>query len=305
MLIYVLASFAATFLYACGSHFDKFLLSKGSNKDNNICSMLIFSSLLSGLFFIPVTLILSGFHIELDLVAISASIGAAIVYILACFLYFNALEKNDASIIITMFQLTPVFTYLLSAACFDEVFTPRQLIGSAIVIFSAVGISFGVKSRKKQGRYQAFVLVMCSSILYSLYYFLMDVAIRHVEYHSCVFFYQIGLILIGLLIILNKENRDRFKRLIKRRGKSFFAINMSNELFCSIATFLVNFANTVLPITMINVIDGFQGCFSFLIAFIGTKFLPKFFKENLSKKVVIRKISFMTISVIGLVLVLL
>ena len=39
---------------------------------------------------------------------------AGIVYELATYVYFKALQDNDASMVVIMFQLIPVFSYIIS-----------------------------------------------------------------------------------------------------------------------------------------------------------------------------------------------
>ena len=57
-----------------------------------------------------------------------------------------------------------------------------------------------------------------------------------------------------------------------------------------------------IPLALANVLNGFQGAFVFILGAIGTKFLPKYFKENMNKKVVIQKVSCIILSIIGLII---
>ena len=68
-----------------------------------------------------------------------------------------------------------------------------------------------------------------------------------------------------------------------------------------IANLLVNFANVTIPIAIANILNGFQGAFVFVLGAIGVKVLPKYLKENLSKKIVVQKTSCIALSIVGLV----
>ena len=65
---------------------------------------------------------------------------------------------------------------------------------------------------------------------------------------------------------------------------------------------LVNYANVTIPLALANVLNGFQGAFVFILGVIGVKLLPKYFKENISKKIVVQKISCIIISIVGLII---
>lgn len=298
----ILASFLATFLWAITDFIDKFLVSRGRNSSNNIKSLLVFSTLIAGMIFVPISLFLANFNIGISLISFVSSITASVVYILATVCYYYALRKNDASSIVSMFQLTPVFTYIFSFIFYGETFTLRQMIGASMIIISSIAIGLSLKNRRKEGRYRALIMIILSAILFGLNYSLMDTAIRNSSYDACYFWNQIGFLSIGIVLISIKSYRRAFKNMVKNNGKGYFALNSINELLNSAAGALVNFANTLIPIAFVNIISGFEGAISFIIGAIGVKILPRFFKENLKKKTVIRKVICIIISVIGLIL---
>lgn len=143
--------------------------------------------------------------------------------------------------------------------------------------------------------------MILSSLCYAIYFVLFDVAIRHSSYNSCTFWYQIGLLVIGIVLICIKNYRTTFIKALKNNGKTYLLLNITNEVLNLIANFLVNFATIAIPIALANVLNGFQGAFVFILGIIGMKFLPKYFKEDLSKKVVLQKVSYIVLSAIGLV----
>ena len=141
----------ASFLWATTNHIDKFMITTIDETGGSIKTLLIFSTFIAGLIFTPTWLILSGFSVPISILSLSCTLLASITYILATYLYFIVLNKNDASIVVIMFQLIPVFSYFISLILFKENLTIRQIIGSIIIIISAVLISFdfGKKNDKK------------------------------------------------------------------------------------------------------------------------------------------------------------
>ena len=90
---------------------------------------------------------------------------------------------------------------------------------------------------------------------------------------------------------------------ITQKNKKYFSFNAVNEVLNLIANLLVNFANVTIPIAMANILNGFQGAFVFILGAIGVKVLPKYFKEDLSKKIIVQKVSCIVLSVVGLIVI--
>ena len=200
-----------------------------------------------------------------------------------------------------MFQLIPVFSYILAYIFFKETLTKWQIIGSIIIILSAVLISFDFEEKNNKSKFKALLLMTLSSLFYAVYFILFDIAIRDSSYNSCAFWYQIGFLLIGLFLMCIRSFRTTFINAIKTNGKKYFSFNAVNEILNLIANLLVNFANVTIPIAMANILNGFQGAFVFILGAIGVKVLPKYFKEDLSKKIIVQKVSCIVLSIVGLV----
>ena len=297
----VVITIFASFLWALTNHIDKFMINGIDESASSVKTLLVFSTLVAGIIFTPIWLIVSKFSVAISNLSLISVFVAAIIYTLATYFYFKALSKNDASIVVVMFQLIPVFSYILALIFFKENLTIQQIIGSIIIILSAVIISFDLEEKNNNSKFQALVLMIFSSLLYATYFILFDVAIRHSSYNSCAFWYQVGFILIGIVLMCVKSFRTTFIKAIKTNGKRYLSLNVTNEAINLWANLLVNFANVTIPIAIANILNGFQGAFVFILGVIGVKLLPKYFKEDLRRKIVIQKVGCIVLSVIGLV----
>lgn len=302
MAVAVLITLFASFLWAITNHIDKYMLCNIDNSTSNIKTLLVFSSLIAGVVLSPIWLLINKFQIQINITSLVFVFVSAVLYVLATFFYFKALEKNDASIVVVMFQLIPVFSYIMSLIFFKENLTMQQIIGSIVIILSAIIISYDFEEKSNKGKFKALVLMTLSSLCYAIYFILFDVAIRHSSYNSCAFWYQIGFLLIGIILICIKSYRVTFINAIKNNGKKYFALNTINEVINLIANLIANFANLTIPIALVNIFNGFQGAFVFVLGILGTRFLPRYFKENLNKKIVLQKVSCITLSIIGLII---
>lgn len=290
----------ASFLWAITNHMDKFLVAGDEKSPNGIRTLLVFSTLVAGVIISPIWLIASKFSIGISWLSLACIAGGAIFSILGVYLYFKALEKNDASIIVVMFQLIPVFSYILALIFFKENLTTKQLIGSVVIILSAVFISLEFGEKNKKGKWAALALMALSSLCYSTYYIFFDFGIRHSPYKSCAFWFQIMYLIIGLILFCNKSFRNEFVSAIRNNGKRYITLNLSNEALNLIAMMLVNFANVTIPLAIANVCNGFQAAFVFILGVLGVTFFPKYFKEDLRKKVVFKKVGCIILGIAGL-----
>lgn len=300
MTLAVCLTIFASFLWAVTNHIDKFMINGINEAGNNIKTLLVFSTLVTGVIFAPICLIVSKFQVSISMLSFISVILSSFIYILATYLYYKALEKNDASMVVVMFQLIPVFSYLLELIIFKENLTIKQTIGSLVIISSTIFISINFEEKNKSPKWLALILMTLSSLLYAIYFFLFDIGIRNSEYISCIFWFQIGFLILGIFFICIKSFRVTFFRAIKTNGKRYLSLNITNEVLNIIANSAVNFANLIIPLALANVLDGFQGAFAFILGVIGMKLLPKYFKETISKKIVIQKIGCILLSILGL-----
>ena len=298
----VFISICASLLCWLTNYIDKFLLNGIDETGSNIKTLLVFSTLVAWIVLLPVWLIICKFNVSISNISLIAVLSSSVIYILASYFYLKALEKNETSIVVVMFQLIPVFSYLLALIFFKENLTVQQIIWSIIIILSAVLISIDFEEQNNNGKRLALILVAISSLLYAIFFFLFDIWIRYNSYNSCAFWFQIGLLIQGIIFICIKSFRTIFIKAIKNNGKKYFSLNITNEAINLVANLSVNFANVTIPLALANVLNGFQGAFVFILWVIGVKFLPKYFKENMSKKVVIQKISCIVLSIIGLII---
>lgn len=301
MTIAVVITLFASFLWAITNHIDKYMLCKIDSSTSNVKTLLLFSSFVAGIVLSPVWLLISMFQIQISILSLVFVFGAAILYILATYFYFKALEKNDASIVVVMFQLIPVFSYVFSLIFFKEVLSIKEIIGALIIISSAIIISFDFGKTSNKNKLVALLYMTTSSLLYSLYFICFDFAMRNGEYNAVAFWYQIGLLLVGICLISIKSFRTDFKKMIKNNGRKIISLNITNEVINLIANLMVNFANLIIPLALANTLNGFQGAFCFIIGTIGVMLFPKFFNEDLSKKNVIQKVSCIVLGIIGLI----
>ena len=303
MTLAVAITIFASFLWGITNHIDKYLLNGVDESGSSLKTLLVFSTLIAGIVISPIWLIICNFSVNISNVSLICVFLAATVSVLGIYAYFKALEKNDASIVVVMFQLIPVFSYILALLFLNETLTIHQIIGSIIIILSAILITIDFEEKNHKSKVLALVLGTLSSFLYATDFFLFDIAIRNSSYNSCAFWFQIGFLILGVFLICIKSVRTTFFKAIKNNGKKYFSLNTINEAINTIASLLAHYANLVLPVALVNVLNGFQGAFVFILGAIGVKLFPKYFTENLNKKVIFQKVGCIILSLIGLIVI--
>ncbi len=297
----VIITLLASFLWAIANHIDKYTLSHVNTSKSNVKTLLVFSTFVVGLVISPVWLFISKFQIQINLSALIFIFLAAILNISATYLYLKALEKNDTSIVVVMFQLIPVFSYIFSFIFFKETLEVKEIVGALIIISSAILISFDFSRTSNKNKSIALLLMGASSLFYSLYFICFDFATRNAEYNAVAFWFQIGLLLIGLCLLSIKSFRDDFLRLIKSKEKTIVSLNVAKGILNLIGNLMVNYAVLTLPLALVNTLNGFQGAFVFIIGVVGTLLFPKIIKEDLDKKSVLQKVFCIILAIVGLI----
>ena len=300
----IILAIGAAVMWSISGHVDKYLV-KNSSRDaeKNIRGLLVFSSFVIGLIAFPICLALANFDISMSWQNILISIAAGMVYITSTSLYLKAMKKNDATMVVTMFQLIPVFLYVPSVLFYGETFTLRQVIGAVIILAASIRIGISPQKSKKEGKYKAMLLALAGVICISVYYMMMDYVIRQERYFSCLAWYQVGLIITGIIMLCMKSPRKAVKSLVKRNGKTFIGLNLLNESFNEVGVVFEHIANSVLPIALVNIISGLQGAITFIIGIIGTKLSPKHFSEKIDRRTFAVKTICILFSIVGLVLI--
>jgi drug/metabolite transporter (DMT)-like permease len=91
----------------------------------------------------------TNFQFAFDIPSILILLLNSAIYAIALGLYFKALNRDDTTIIVIMFQLIPVFILLISPLILGEqTIKPLQLVGGAIITFAAIFLTYE-PARKK------------------------------------------------------------------------------------------------------------------------------------------------------------
>ncbi|KKS29175.1 MAG: hypothetical protein UV83_C0006G0026 [candidate division WWE3 bacterium GW2011_GWE2_43_18] len=290
-------------LWSVTNHIDKYLLTKFFNK-GAVGSVMIFSASVSVLLLPVIAIIhpvvLQQFNLSYLLIVVNGSF-----YLLATLPYFYALDKDDASLTVPLFQMIPVFSFILGYIFLGEVLDINQILGGIIILVSSVFISLNLADIKKiHMKWDVFLLMVLSSLLYSLNFIFFKYFAVETDFFITSFWEYIGFGLFGLfLLIFIKSYRDGFISVLKTNKTQVLGVNITNEIVNIVAKISFNYASILAPVTLIWIINGLQPFFVFLFGIILTILFPRISKEDISRKTLAQRMFAILAITIGVYLV--
>ena len=287
-------------LWALVNHIDKYIISKYFT-GRGVGSLVLFTSA-SGLIISLFILVFGNGYISIGTYnALFIAVNGAIL--VAAFIpYLYALENEEASWASTLYQLIPVFGYVLGLVFLHEQITTIQIFASLLVIFGAVIISLDF-SEKMKLKAKPFWLMVLSSFMIAVNALIFKVVALDANFWGTAFWEYIGGGIFGLLLFaLLPLYRTQFIATIKKSKRAVLSINLTSELLNIGAKLAANFASLLAPLVLVWVVNGLQPLIVFIYGAILTIFMPRFGKENINRQVVIQKLSAMAVMLVGIYL---
>lgn len=294
---WIILALISPLLWALSVRIDKELISKYFHGKTG--ALILFSSFIS-LLVLPFIILIQPNVFSISPFYILTTIFVGMLYVLYLFPYLKALNIEEASRVIPIFQTIPVFGAILAFFILGEVLTLEQILAGTLIIIGAIGISAkfittGIKLNKK-----VLALMLLASLMVALSSVIFKLVAIKTEFWTTLFWQQIGFALFGLIIfIFKKDFREQFIEVFKKNSKNIIGLNVFNEIINIAALIIFNFATLLAPMGLVWVINGFQPLFILILGVIITLFFPRFGKEKIDKFTLFQKIFFIFIMLVG------
>src|SRR3989338_5645286 len=128
-----LLALIAPILWSIVNHIDKYMLSKYL-KDRGIGALLIFSAFASVAIIPFILYFYSGPIFDISTKDLWTLIFVGFLSVGAFYFYLKGMDEEEASIVIPLFQLVPVFGYFLGYLVLGESLNLTQIFSSLLVI---------------------------------------------------------------------------------------------------------------------------------------------------------------------------
>ncbi|MBI2416032.1 MAG: EamA family transporter [Candidatus Kerfeldbacteria bacterium] len=256
--------------------------------------------IMTGLFLFVPLIISAGEANFFETKSIIFGIISGIAIVLSNWFYFKALSREETSIVIALWTLTPVIVYVLSFIFLGEVLNTRQSIGSGIIIVGSLLISlFG----KKYLRFSPTLIIMLfASMLYAVNALLEKETYNNAgTFFSGFFFITLGMIIATLCFLCSKKNLYATVSVFKY-NKRYLSFIVISEIINIAAMIFQDIALSLGSVTIVKVIEGLQPIFVLtLILFLS--FFVVYFRTNTNYKLLFPKLLIMAGMMFGLYLI--
>jgi len=292
-------AFLSPLLWAISNHIDKYILSRYL-KNANTGVLAIFAGLVGFLFSLGVLILYSGNILEINFLNRVVIILNGSLLIIAFIPYYYALRKEDASSIVPLYQTIPIFSFILGFLILKETINTTQIFAGILIIFGAILVSIDLEKPKISVKSRILFLMLLSSLLLAIHFLVFKFIALQATFWITIFWEYLGAAAVAVfLLIFIKNYREQFITVIKENSIWVIFINVINEIINIVAKLFANYASLLVPVVVVNLANGLQPMFVFLIGLFITIFLPFINKEKIVKKHVIQRIIAIFILLVG------
>lgn len=285
-------------LFAVNNYIDKFLLEKFKIHPTVVAIYSGFLTVLAGL----IVLFFTGFY-SADTKSIVILISSGFLTGLYLLPYCKGLSLDETSRIVPLFQLTPVFVLIMSFFLLGEKLSLGQYVGSLIIIVAG----FLITAEKLNGNIfalrPAFWYTALSCLMFALAQVLYKFGVQKIPFWHTLPYESFGIALGAISILLFSKNKQLFIKETKRFTRNVYTSMAINEFIYVLSRYTGYFAISLISVSIVSVLSGFQSVFALIYGVALTLFLPKIIKEGISNKTLGIKIFSIAIMFLGLYMI--
>ena len=297
MTSWIFFVFIAQGIWAFTTLIDKFVISKG-----HIRSPFVYV-VLNGLMNILIIFLLPFFDLEplsfadfLVLILSGATFTAAMIF------YYKAVQYDEISRIAILYQLGPVFVFILSFLFLEDTLTKNHFIGFIFLLIAGIIVSY--RRTGKKFRFSKAFLLMLISMLFSSISF---VSAKHIFDVTSFWNAFLWLRLSGftsIFVLFSPSVRNQFIETYRANGSKTRVLLGFKMLIDFIAFIFAGYALQIGQAPLVSALAStFLPLFVFLLTVIISIYFPRILNEKIDKKAVFTKILAIALIVIGIMFV--
>jgi len=289
---WLIIAFVATVFWAVGVVIDKYILTKHMQDPFSY-------QLLYTITEMPVMLLLLFTSISYALPwSLLGIVGGLGIYP-ALILYFKAMAIEEASRVISLWYLNPIFVLLLAYVFLQEKLSLPSYLGVAFLVLGAIFISYRKKKGKNSLISPALGLILASGIVFAGYEILTKFVLDAIDYFSYFFWNLVGTSMIGFSLFCFSKTRSKFLTDIKRVNRNVLFWRIVNTSLGLVGTVFYYIAISSGPVSLVSAAGSLEPFFVFAITLMLSLFVPRVLKEETGKKVLTIKALAIVLIVVG------
>ncbi|MDO8424550.1 MAG: EamA family transporter [bacterium] len=292
--MWIFFSILAPLCWAIANAIDKYILTKWVKKP--LIPIIITGVV--GLATSSVIYFIRGFS-ELSSFNIFLALTSGVITILLYVFYFKAIQIEEASRIVPLFYLSPLFVLILAAIFLNEVFTPEKYLGIFLLIAGAVLIS--IKNFSKISFGKAVGWMALSAVFGSITALLAKYLLNLADFWTIFSYRSMGMA-IGSLPIAYFYFSD-LRKVVKQFGKRTIVAISASETMGLIGILFITIATSAGFVTLVNALSSIQPFFVLIITGLLGVFYPHIIKEESSRKIMFQKTVAIIVMFVGVLLI--
>ncbi|KKQ79422.1 MAG: Integral membrane protein, DUF6 family [Parcubacteria group bacterium GW2011_GWC2_38_7] len=291
--------FASQFANAGAQILDKFLLTKKFPR----VSVLTFWTAVWNL--LGVVFVFWDFVLFPGWTLLILSLLSGVFFTLALQFFYSALKTGEASHMGPLVGgVVPIVSFIASYFWLHERLSGFQVFAIGLLVLGTLLISFE-KSRKHNGWHLGMVWGIIAGIFFGLSYVLAHGVFLQTTFSTGFVWARIGGFLAALPLLLNVSVRgDIFvkTKAKKKKLESGLLILVINKTLAVIYFLGMSYALSLASATTVNALAGLQYAIMFVMIYIFSKTIPKFFNEQFTRREIAIQILALLIIIVGLAL---
>jgi uncharacterized membrane protein len=204
-------------------------------------------------------------------------------------LYFKALSTDEPSRVVPLFQMTPVFILILGYVFLKEELKPVFLTGFALVLSGSFILSI---EKFQWGMFQlrpSFYYVMVSALFGALSTVCFKAVLEINDFWTVFAYENMGVGLGGIALFLFPTYRRDFLTTVYALPRALAGWMVFNESLYIVGRMGARYAMTFVPVALVSVVVGLSPLFLFIFGTFMTLYFPKWVKEDITKRAMVRK----------------
>ncbi len=205
------------------------------------------------------------------------SLLTGIIYTLSILGYFKAMKIEEASRVISLFNISPLFVLILATLFLNETLLFKEYLGILFLVLGAVLIS--IKRDFKLRNPKAFIFIFGSAIFFAIYDVLTKYLLNFADYWTIYAYIRIGsfLAVIPLIYLYLPE----LKSTISKFGKKVLGFMVASETLNVIALISSTAAISFGYVSLVSGLTSILPLFVLILVSFISIFYPAILKEEL------------------------
>ena len=226
------------------------------------------------------------------------SLISGILYCLVILLLYAAIRIEEISRVIPVLFLAPFVTAVLAALFLNEELSVTQYIGGGLLVVGAFGLS--TKSLRELKPTKAFGIMLVAACVMGIHSVIIKAALRSIDYWSAFTYARIAGVV--FLLIFSLFQWKRIKYAFEHNKVALLPLGIIHMMVI-IALWLLTLAREVGTTTQVDALSSVQPVLVLGLALFVSFIAPHLLTEDRSRGVLLQKLGFVVVIVIGAILV--